>query len=159
MSNLTYLNDASVLHNLKQRYYTKLIYVSCRIWWDWTETKKKHSITVSVSCFLCAMILILVLHPFSQKPEPQFGPENTTNDHNYTIYFKFIICQILLNSITKSKIHKYILTLTHPPFEKNPVSCRLDDIVRQKKHIIDDNLCPIFHYLLIFFLFIWIVIF
>lgn len=29
MSNLTYLNDASVLHNLKQRYYHKLIYVSC----------------------------------------------------------------------------------------------------------------------------------
>lgn len=28
MSNLTYLNDASVLHNLKQRYYFKLIYVS-----------------------------------------------------------------------------------------------------------------------------------
>lgn len=27
MSNLTYLNDASVLHNLKQRYYNKLIYV------------------------------------------------------------------------------------------------------------------------------------
>lgn len=27
MSNLTYLNDASVLHNLKQRYYAKLIYV------------------------------------------------------------------------------------------------------------------------------------
>ncbi|XP_026828615.1 myosin heavy chain, muscle isoform X19 [Ooceraea biroi] len=26
MSNLTYLNDASVLHNLKQRYYAKLIY-------------------------------------------------------------------------------------------------------------------------------------
>jgi myosin heavy chain 6/7 len=26
MSNLTFLNDASVLHNLKQRYYTKLIY-------------------------------------------------------------------------------------------------------------------------------------
>ncbi|CAG5096789.1 Similar to Mhc: Myosin heavy chain [Cotesia congregata] len=26
MSNLTYLNDASVLHNLKQRYYHKLIY-------------------------------------------------------------------------------------------------------------------------------------
>ena len=28
MSNLTYLNDASVLHNLKQRYFIKLIYVS-----------------------------------------------------------------------------------------------------------------------------------
>lgn len=31
MSNLTYLNDASVLHNLKQRYYHKLIYVSARV--------------------------------------------------------------------------------------------------------------------------------
>lgn len=28
MSNLTYLNDASVLHNLRQRYYAQLIYVS-----------------------------------------------------------------------------------------------------------------------------------
>ena len=28
MSNLTYLNDASVLHNLKARYTSKLIYVS-----------------------------------------------------------------------------------------------------------------------------------
>lgn len=31
MSNLTYLNDASVLYNLKQRYYHKLIYVSFRV--------------------------------------------------------------------------------------------------------------------------------
>lgn len=31
MSNLTYLNDASVLHNLKQRYYAKLIYVSLHV--------------------------------------------------------------------------------------------------------------------------------
>ena len=28
MADLTYLNDASVLHNLKQRYYHRLIYVS-----------------------------------------------------------------------------------------------------------------------------------
>lgn len=28
MANLTYLNDASVLYNLKQRYYAKMIYVS-----------------------------------------------------------------------------------------------------------------------------------
>lgn len=28
MADLTYLNEASVLHNLKQRYYAKLIYVS-----------------------------------------------------------------------------------------------------------------------------------
>lgn len=31
MSNLTYLNDASVLHNLRQRYYAQLIYVSIHI--------------------------------------------------------------------------------------------------------------------------------
>ena len=30
MSNLTYLNEASVLHNLKARYQAKLIYVSLR---------------------------------------------------------------------------------------------------------------------------------
>ena len=30
MSNLTYLNEASVLHNLKARYVSKLIYVSSR---------------------------------------------------------------------------------------------------------------------------------
>lgn len=28
MANLTYLNEASVIHNLKQRYYGGLIYVS-----------------------------------------------------------------------------------------------------------------------------------
>lgn len=28
MADLTYLNEASVLHNLRQRYYCKLIYVS-----------------------------------------------------------------------------------------------------------------------------------
>ena len=31
MSNLTYLNEASVLHNLKARYQAKLIYVSIPI--------------------------------------------------------------------------------------------------------------------------------
>lgn len=31
MSNLTYLNDASVLHNLRQRYLNKLIYVSMAV--------------------------------------------------------------------------------------------------------------------------------
>ena len=29
MAGLTYLNEASVLHNLQQRYYSSLIYVSC----------------------------------------------------------------------------------------------------------------------------------
>ena len=28
MAGLTYLNEASVLHNLRQRYYSSLIYVS-----------------------------------------------------------------------------------------------------------------------------------
>ena len=32
MSNLTYLNDATVLWNLKDRYYNKLIYVS--LYWN-----------------------------------------------------------------------------------------------------------------------------
>ena len=31
MSNLTYLNEASVLHNLRARYQAKLIYVSVLI--------------------------------------------------------------------------------------------------------------------------------
>ena len=31
MANLTYLNEASVLHNLKQRYFAGLIYVSIAI--------------------------------------------------------------------------------------------------------------------------------
>lgn len=30
MADLTYLNEAAVLHNLRQRYYAKLIYVSRR---------------------------------------------------------------------------------------------------------------------------------
>lgn len=43
MSNLTYLNDASVLHNLRQRYYTKLIYVS----------------VLRSMCFRCALLLFV----------------------------------------------------------------------------------------------------
>lgn len=31
MASLTYLNEASVLHNLRQRYYSSLIYVSTRL--------------------------------------------------------------------------------------------------------------------------------
>ena len=33
MADLTYLNDAAVLHNLRQRYYHKLIYVSVQENW------------------------------------------------------------------------------------------------------------------------------
>lgn len=33
MSNLTYLNDASVLHNLRERYRARLIYVSISDEW------------------------------------------------------------------------------------------------------------------------------
>ncbi len=31
MAGLTYLNEASVMHNLRQRYYSSLIYVSERV--------------------------------------------------------------------------------------------------------------------------------
>lgn len=33
MADLTYLNEAAVLHNLRQRYYSKLIYVSAKAQW------------------------------------------------------------------------------------------------------------------------------
>lgn len=36
MAGLTYLNEASVLHNLQQRYYSSLIYVS--LWWTFLHT-------------------------------------------------------------------------------------------------------------------------
>lgn len=32
MANLTFLNDASVLHNLKERYFSMMIYVSLSFW-------------------------------------------------------------------------------------------------------------------------------
>lgn len=47
MSNLTYLNDASVLHNLKQRYYAKLIYV--RLFHP--GKKKKENVSPFLFCF------------------------------------------------------------------------------------------------------------
>lgn len=82
MSNLTYLNDASVLHNLKQRYYTKLIYVSYRIA-EIKRRKKKPQSRFLFRVFLCAMICS---YSSSQtQPESQFGPENITNDHSCSI--------------------------------------------------------------------------
>ena len=45
MAGLTYLNEASVLHNLRQRYYSSLIYVSPPIhsacqYPDWSASHK-----------------------------------------------------------------------------------------------------------------------
>ena len=42
MSNLTYLNEASVLWNLKSRYQAKLIYVSTVITYIITKTNNKN---------------------------------------------------------------------------------------------------------------------
>lgn len=55
MSNLTYLNDASVLHNLKQRYYAKLIYV--RLFHPGKKKKKTFPRFFFLSCFIEAFPL------------------------------------------------------------------------------------------------------
>jgi myosin heavy chain 9/10/11/14 len=44
MAELTCLNEASVLHNIKDRYYSGLIYVSL------TNTKAQHSFDTSLTC-------------------------------------------------------------------------------------------------------------
>lgn len=44
MANLTYLNEASVIHNLKQRYYGGLIYVS-KLFTNGKLTPRKYIIT------------------------------------------------------------------------------------------------------------------
>lgn len=44
MADLTYLNEGAVLHNLKQRYYYKLIYVSTDV-----QTKLTDSFFLSLS--------------------------------------------------------------------------------------------------------------
>jgi len=66
MSNLTYLNDASVLHNLKQRYYIKLIYVSR---FGSSERAKRPSATTFLLFYLSAcfclpthLIVFLLCH-------------------------------------------------------------------------------------------------
>lgn len=46
MADLTYLNEGAVLHNLKQRYYYKLIYVSIDV-----QTKLTDSFFLSLSLF------------------------------------------------------------------------------------------------------------
>lgn len=53
MSNLTYLNDASVLHNLKQRYYHKLIYV---------RLFRKLETATTECCFFHCFFVFLSLH-------------------------------------------------------------------------------------------------
>ena len=45
MASLTYLNEASVLHNLRQRYYSSLIYV-----WPYITHMRIHTI---LTCFIC----------------------------------------------------------------------------------------------------------
>jgi hypothetical protein len=43
MANLTFLNDASVLHNLRQRYFSMMIYVSWHIYsveFNWVSQRK-----------------------------------------------------------------------------------------------------------------------
>ena len=52
MSNLTYLNEASVLHNLRSRYQAKLIYVSFTI----TENQNKIDLNILPSDLLRSVL-------------------------------------------------------------------------------------------------------
>lgn len=56
MSNLTYLNDASVLHNLKQRYYHKLIYVSFVFSLNGRRAVARRMFFVLLSCSLLLVL-------------------------------------------------------------------------------------------------------
>lgn len=61
MSNLTYLNDASVLHNLKQRYYAQLIYVRQR----WRDARPLPSLLrEALSSFVWSRVFFL---PFASR--------------------------------------------------------------------------------------------
>lgn len=60
MSSLTYLNDASVLHNLKQRYYIKLIYVSR---FGSSERAKRPSATTFLLCCLSVCLFLPAYSP------------------------------------------------------------------------------------------------
>lgn len=57
MASLTYLNEASVLHNLQQRYYSSLIYVSAKC-------------SVPFIVLLDRNILITSMFLFSQMDSP-----------------------------------------------------------------------------------------
>ena len=57
MSNLTYLNEASVLHNLKARYVAKLIYVSMIL-----NINKINAFPITCSiCYIFYPILIFII--------------------------------------------------------------------------------------------------
>ena len=49
MSNLTFLNEASVLHNLRQRYYSMMIYVSAKIFSTWINNVESIIVRFSVA--------------------------------------------------------------------------------------------------------------
>lgn len=73
MSNLTYLNDASVLHNLKQRYYHKLIYVSWRYSVYLIGARSvcliPHCLS-DVRCFTCLTLIYGRVHRFGIQSNP-----------------------------------------------------------------------------------------
>lgn len=76
MSNLTYLNDASVLHNLKQRYYHKLIYVSPCGQSRTPICPDGKRAPLDRGCYVC-------VHPFSFVVVVEFRPccNHTTHKH------------------------------------------------------------------------------
>lgn len=98
MSNLTYLNDASVLHNLRQRYYNKLIYVSTQLPKSLAETSLNepqwiHWASQSMSMYPASVNPYPYMETAS-KLEDQIGPQNvpiTETQVHCTILFTFTI--------------------------------------------------------------------
>ena len=56
MAGLTYLNEASVLHNLRQRYYSSLIYVSA------TTHKFSHAFVEVLCISYCSESRFIIIH-------------------------------------------------------------------------------------------------
>ena len=77
MATLTYLNEASVLHNLRQRYYSSLIYVSSTPFSNATPVWSCKSNTSVPSCTSTHPPHPPLSHPFPPPPSPTssvYGP-------------------------------------------------------------------------------------
>ena len=85
MASLTYLNDASVLHNLKERYYKNIIYVSLAkhslILFSFSLSPHSHSVTP------------LPPPPHTYTPHPIPIPNPLLKKLNYLGFKTFPICQ------------------------------------------------------------------
>lgn len=128
MSNLTYLNDASVLHNLRQRYFNKLIYVS-RLWvCEKIEVMFLHtgifnsieSLTDSVAVNRSMYSLESRNHDWTCVSE---GFRRTTGKHNLTSLIPWHIRQIqnLIRCFASAQTYSGLFCIAINPYKRYPV--------------------------------------